>query len=105
MLENICLSIRHGQTLALVGPSGGGKTTLCHLLPRFYDITSGSITVDGIDIRDVTLSSLRRNIGIVQQDVFLLPRASKKTFVTAESMQPMKKSCRQPLRRKFTTIS
>ena len=74
VLENICLSIRHGQTLALVGPSGGGKTTLCHLLPRFYDITSGSITVDGIDIRDVTLSSLRRNIGIVLQEPFLYSR-------------------------------
>ena len=80
MLENICLSIRHGQTLALVGPSGGGKTTLCHLLPRFYDITSGSITVDGIDIRDVTLSSLRRNIGIVQQDVFLFAASIKENI-------------------------
>ena len=80
VLENICLSIRHGQTLALVGPSGGGKTTLCHLLPRFYDITSGSITVDGIDIRDVTLSSLRRNIGIVQQDVFLFAASIKENI-------------------------
>ena len=80
VLENICLSIKHGQTLALVGPSGGGKTTLCHLLPRFYDITSGSITVDGIDIRDVTLSSLRRNIGIVQQDVFLFAASIKENI-------------------------
>jgi ATP-binding cassette subfamily B protein len=71
VLEHINLSIPEGTTLALVGPSGGGKTTLCHLLPRFYEIRGGSITIDGTDIRDVTLESLRKNIGIVQQDVFL----------------------------------
>ncbi|MDR2376642.1 MAG: ABC transporter ATP-binding protein/permease [Treponema sp.] len=71
VLKNINLSIPAGTTLALVGPSGGGKTTLCHLLPRFYEIRQGSITIDGYDIRDVTLESLRRNIGIVQQEVFL----------------------------------
>ncbi len=57
--------------VAIVGPSGGGKTTLCHLIPRFYEITSGAITIDGSDIRAFTRDSLRRNIGIVQQDVFL----------------------------------
>lgn len=77
VLENICLNIKTGETLALVGPSGGGKTTLCHLLPRFYDITSGKITIDGNDIHEVTLSSLRRNIGIVQQDVFLFAASIK----------------------------
>ncbi|MDL2229697.1 ABC transporter ATP-binding protein/permease [Treponema sp. OttesenSCG-928-L16] len=71
VLKHINLSVPAGKTVALVGPSGGGKTTLCHLLPRFYDIKDGSITIDGHDIRDVTLESLRRNIGIVQQDVFL----------------------------------
>jgi ATP-binding cassette subfamily B protein len=71
VLHNINLSIPAGTTLALVGPSGGGKTTLCHLLPRFYEIIEGSITIDRRDIRDLTLESLRRNIGIVQQDVFL----------------------------------
>ncbi|MDR2135308.1 MAG: ABC transporter ATP-binding protein/permease [Treponema sp.] len=71
VLRNINLSIPAGTTLALVGPSGGGKTTLCHLLPRFYEIRQGGITIDGYDIRDVTLASLRRNIGIVQQEVFL----------------------------------
>jgi ATP-binding cassette subfamily B protein len=71
VLKNINLSILPGTTLALVGPSGGGKTTLCHLLPRFYEIRQGDITIDGHDIRDVTLESLRRNIGIVQQEVFL----------------------------------
>jgi ATP-binding cassette subfamily B protein len=71
VLDHINLSIPAGRTIALVGPSGGGKTTLCHLLPRFYETRGGSITVDGVDIREVTLESLRRNIGIVQQDVFL----------------------------------
>jgi ATP-binding cassette subfamily B protein len=71
VLKHINLSIPAGTTMALVGPSGGGKTTLCHLLPRFYEIKEGSITIDGLDIRDMTLESLRGNIGIVQQDVFL----------------------------------
>ncbi|SEM78760.1 ABC transporter ATP-binding protein [Paenibacillus sp. OV219] len=71
VLEHIQLSIRSGETVAFVGPSGAGKTTLCSLLPRFYDVVGGSITVDGIDIRDMKLASLRKNIGIVQQDVFL----------------------------------
>ncbi|MGI6150329.1 MAG: ABC transporter ATP-binding protein [Christensenellales bacterium] len=71
VLSNVNLTIKHGEKLALVGPSGGGKSTLCQLIPRFYEPVSGSITIDGMDIRDVTLSSLRANIGIVQQDVFL----------------------------------
>ena len=71
VLSHIDLTIAPGKTLALVGPSGGGKTTLCHLIPRFYEIQSGSITIDGRDIRSVTLKSLRSNVGIVQQDVFL----------------------------------
>ncbi len=71
VLQDVDLFIPAGKTLALVGPSGGGKTTLCHLLLRFYDIREGSITIDGHDIRDVTMRSLRENVGIVQQDVFL----------------------------------
>lgn len=71
ILNGIHLSIRAGETVAFVGPSGAGKTTICSLLPRFYDVTGGRITIDGQDIRDMTLQSLRRNIGIVQQDVFL----------------------------------
>ncbi|AZN42028.1 ABC transporter ATP-binding protein [Paenibacillus albus] len=71
VLEHINLSIQAGETVAFVGPSGAGKTTLCSLLPRFYDVVGGSITVDGTDIRDMKLASLRKNIGIVQQDVFL----------------------------------
>jgi ATP-binding cassette subfamily B protein len=73
VLEHIDLSIRPGETVAFVGPSGAGKTTISSLLPRFYEVSSGRITIDGIDIRDMTLASLRREIGIVQQDVFLFP--------------------------------
>ena len=65
------LQIPAGQTVAIVGPSGGGKSTLCQLIPRFYDVSSGSITIDGLDVRSVTQQSLRRSIGIVQQEVFL----------------------------------
>lgn len=71
VLKNLNLKIKAGRTVALVGPSGGGKTTICNLLPRFYEYDSGDITIDGTSIRDVTLKSLRRNIGVVQQDVFL----------------------------------
>lgn len=71
VLHQINLSIPAGKTVALVGPSGGGKSTFCSLLPRFYDVTAGHITIDGQDIRDVTLPSLRTAIGIVQQDVYL----------------------------------
>jgi ATP-binding cassette subfamily B protein len=71
VLNRIDLSIRAGETIAFVGPSGAGKTTICSLLPRFYDVNEGRITVDGTDIRQIKLQSLRRHIGIVQQDVFL----------------------------------
>lgn len=71
ILKEIDLSIRAGETIAFVGPSGAGKTTICSLLPRFYDVEGGRITIDGIDIRQMTLASLRGQIGIVQQDVFL----------------------------------
>ncbi|WBV44478.1 ABC transporter ATP-binding protein [Pseudoroseomonas cervicalis] len=71
VLEGVELAIRAGETVAFVGPSGAGKTTLCSLLPRFYEVTGGRITIDGIDIRRMTLASLRAQIGIVQQDVFL----------------------------------
>ena len=71
VLHNVSLDIRAGERLALVGPSGGGKTTFCSLIPRFYEVNSGSIRIDGRDIRDVELKSLRESIGIVQQDVYL----------------------------------
>ena len=71
VISNLSLDIKAGKTLALVGPSGGGKSTMCNLIPRFYDIISGRITVDGVDIRDISLQNLRKNIGIVSQNIFL----------------------------------
>ena len=71
VITHMDLDVKKGMKYALVGPSGGGKTTICHLIPRFYDVTSGSITIDGTDIRDMTQESLRKNIGIVQQDIYL----------------------------------
>ena len=71
VLTNISLTVRPGESVALVGPSGSGKTTLCSLIPRFYDVTSGAIRIDGHDVRDFTLKSLRSHIGVVQQDVYM----------------------------------
>ena len=71
MLEDVSLRVHAGETVAIVGPSGGGKSTLCRLIPRFYDVTSGAITIDGLDVRTVTQKSLHQAIGVVQQDVFL----------------------------------
>lgn len=71
VLNNFSVDITPGEKLAIVGPSGAGKTTICNLIPRFYDVEAGSVTVDGIDVRDIKIKSLRENIGIVQQDVYL----------------------------------
>ncbi|MEY8295403.1 ABC transporter ATP-binding protein [Emergencia timonensis] len=71
VISNLTMDIKQGKTLALVGPSGSGKTTMCHLIPRFYDIDSGRITIDGIDITNISRYALRKNIGMVAQDVFL----------------------------------
>ena len=71
VLHHLNMEIHPGEKVALVGPSGGGKTTLCNLIPRFYDVTAGSILIDGIEVKNYTLESLRRNIGMVQQDVYL----------------------------------
>ena len=80
VLNDISIKIKAGRNIALVGPSGGGKTTICSLLPRFYDITSGSITIDGVDIRDLTLESLRNSIGVVQQDVYMFAGSIKENI-------------------------
>ena len=71
VLDNLSLKVKKGQTYALVGPSGGGKTTICHLIPHFYDVENGEILIDGKELHTVTMSSVRRNIGIVQQDIYL----------------------------------
>lgn len=80
ILNNFNLTIRAGDTVALVGPSGGGKTTMCNLIPRFYEIDDGKITIDGIDIRDMKFYDLRKNIGIVAQDVFIFSGSIKENI-------------------------
>ncbi len=80
VLSNIDLKIEAGKTIALVGPSGAGKSTLCHLIPRFYEIKEGEILLDGINIRDIKLKSLRQNIGLVQQEVFLFTGTIKENI-------------------------
>lgn len=81
VLRNISLKIEKGKTFALVGPSGGGKTTICHLIPRFYNVEEGRILIDGKDIHTITMKSLRRNIGIVQQDVYLFNASVKENIL------------------------
>lgn len=80
VLDHIDIHIEAGKSIALVGPSGGGKTTICSLLPRFYDVTNGSIRIDGLDIRKLSLNSLRKAIGIVQQDVYLFTGTVKENI-------------------------
>ena len=77
VLHHLNLHLNPGENVALVGPSGGGKTTICHLIPRFYDVTEGTVRIDGQDIRQVTLNSLRGAVGIVQQDVYLFSGSVK----------------------------
>lgn len=81
VLKNISLNIEKGKTFALVGPSGGGKTTVCHLIPHFYHVENGEIRIDGVEIHDITMASLRRNIGIVQQDVYLFNASIKENIL------------------------
>ena len=81
VLNNININIKPGRNIALVGPSGGGKTTFCSLIPRFYEVNDGSITIDGMDIRNIKLNSLRKSIGIVQQDVYLFSGSIKENIL------------------------
>ncbi len=92
VLHDVTLHIPAGETVAMVGPSGGGKTTLCQLMPRFYDVTGGAITVDGHDVRSVTQRSLRRSIGIVQQDVFLFADTIRENIRYGRPAPPMERS-------------
>ncbi|MBU3146720.1 ABC transporter ATP-binding protein [Clostridium sp. CF012] len=85
IISNMSLHVEAGKTLAIVGPSGGGKTTLCHLIPRFYELSDGDILIDGNSIKDVTLQSLRQNIGIVQQEVFLFTGTIKENILYGRS--------------------
>ena len=99
VLHDVSLKVQPGETVAIVGPSGGGKTTLCQLIPRFYDVSTGAIAIDGQDIRDVTQRSIHENIGIVQQDVFLFAdtvfeniRYGKPNATMAEVVEAAKKA-------------
>jgi ATP-binding cassette subfamily B protein len=85
VLHNISLEIPSGKTVALVGPSGGGKTTLCNLIPRFFDFKEGDIKIDGTSVQDVTLKSLRKNIGVVAQDVFLFTGTIRQNIMIGKS--------------------
>ena len=85
VFKNLSLSIEAGKTVALVGPSGGGKTTLCNLIPRFFDFEEGDIKIDGISVKDVSLTSLRKNIGVVAQDVFLFTGTIKDNIIIGKS--------------------
>ena len=80
VLENISINMETGKTVAIVGPSGGGKTTFCSIIPRFYEVDKGSVKIDGIDIRDIKIKSLRNNIGIVQQDVYMFAGTIKENI-------------------------
>ncbi|MCH8062571.1 MAG: ATP-binding cassette domain-containing protein, partial [Chloroflexi bacterium] len=91
VLKNINLEARPGQIVALLGAPGSGKSSLVNLLPRFYDVDSGRVTIDGIDVRDVELESLRRNIGMVQQDVFLFTTTLRENIAYGDENAPLEK--------------
>ena len=90
VLSNVTFDIPAGKSVALVGPSGSGKTTICSLLPRFYDVTGGRVTIDGKDVRDLTLESLRNQIGLVQQDVYLFCGSIKENIAYGKPGASMK---------------
>ena len=99
VLDHVNLRIAPGETVSLVGSSGGGKTTMCHLIPRFYDVTGGRVTVDGNDVRDLTQASLRGSIGIIQQDVFLFQDPRGHPADARRLPDKRRRARRRPLRR------
>lgn len=104
VLHGVDLTVRAGETVAIVGPSGGGKSTLCQLVPRFYDPDSGTVSVDGHDVRCLTQRSLRRSIGIVQQDVFLFADTIRENIRYGKPDAPTRRWRRPPAGRSCTTI-
>ncbi|MPN19088.1 putative multidrug export ATP-binding/permease protein [bioreactor metagenome] len=89
VLDNINVEVKKGENIAIVGPSGGGKTTMCSLIPRFYDISQGEILLDGINVKDIKLESLRANIGVVQQDVYLFSGTIMDNIIYGKLHAPM----------------
>ncbi len=85
VLDNLNLKVKAGENIALVGPSGGGKTTLCSLIPRFYDVSDGAVKIDGVDVRDVSVHSLRENVGVVAQDVYLFSGSVRENIAYGKS--------------------
>lgn len=94
VLDHVNIDIPSGTKLALVGPSGGGKTTLCSLIPRFYDVTHGEVEIDGVNVKAYTLESLRKQIGVVQQDVYLFNGTIKENIAYGKKARAWKRSCR-----------
>ena len=89
VLKGVSFEVGRGRTLGIVGPPGSGKSTIAHLLPRYYDVSGGRITIDGQDIRDVTLDSLRQSVRVVQQDPFLFtPTAISSSWLPRSAMRP-----------------
>ena len=104
MLQEIELEIEPGKTIALIGHTGSGKTTLTSLVPRFYDVTSGRVTLDGADVRDVKLRSLRREIGVISQDPFLFSATVRENITFgAPDLDDARSSGSQPSRRRTSS--
>ena len=96
VVSDVSFTARRGETIALIGPPGSGKSTIAHLLPRFYDVTGGRITIDGQDIRDVTLKSLRKAVAIVQQDSYLFTASIENNVAYGDPWAPEQRVSQPP---------
>ncbi len=105
VLHDIDLEVKHGEVLAIVGSSGAGKSTLVHLIPRFFDVTGGRILIDGHDVRDVTLASLRRQIGIVTQDTILFNDTARNNIAYGQPHVSARRRGQAPPRPRWPTTS